>query len=167
MVIVTHLVELLADWVCELGVEYVALLLRLRDFLLYARVLLGVLILEAEVLKLGLYLAESESVCDGGVYVECLAGNLVLLVYLHELKRAHVVQAVGNLYEDDTNVFAHGEQELLEVLGLLRCLHAEYSARYLREAAYDTGNLVAEQVSYVFYGVVRILDNVMEKCCAD
>ena len=76
-------------------------------------------IFETQVLKLSLYAAESQTVRNGCVYVECLAGNLVLFVCLHELERAHVVQAVGYLYENDPDVLAHCEQEFLEVLGLL------------------------------------------------
>ena len=77
------------------------------------------LIFEAEILEFGLYAAKSQTVCDRCVYVEGLAGNLVLLVYLHELERTHVVQAVGNLYEYYPDVLAHCEQQFLEVLGLL------------------------------------------------
>ena len=41
------------------------------------------------------------------------------------LERTHIVQAVGNLDEDDADILRHGQEQLLEVLGLRRSLITE------------------------------------------
>ena len=56
------------------------------------------LILEAEVLKFGLYLVQSKTVSQRGIDIERLAGNLILFVGRLTGKGAHVVQTVANLY---------------------------------------------------------------------
>ena len=106
----SHLVELGLDGGGEGVEELLALCLCDGQLLLYGCVLLGVLILEAEVLELHLYLVQSESVGDRGIDVECLACYLVLLVWCHVLQGAHVVQAVGDFDEYDSYVLRHGEQ---------------------------------------------------------
>ena len=162
-----HCVQLLANRLCELVIKNIAFVLCLLDFLLYACILLGIFIFEAEILQFGLYAAKAKTVGDGGIYVECLAGNLVLLVCLQELQGAHVVQTVGNLYENDPDVLAHCEQELLEVLGLLRSVCAEHTARNLCKAIDNAGNFVTKEVAYVLDRVVGVFDNIVQQCCAN
>ena len=53
-----------------------------------------------------------------GIHKIGFAGNLELLLPLHAVQRPHVVQAVGNLDEDDPDVVAQREQHLPEVLRL-------------------------------------------------
>ena len=81
-------------------------------------VFVGMLILERKVLQFGLYLVQSESVCQWRIDVHGLAGYLVLLVGWLRSECAHVVQTVAYLNKYDADVVAHGEQEFLEVLGL-------------------------------------------------
>ena len=130
-------------------------------------VLLRVLIAEAEVFEFGLYLVQSEAVCQWRIYVEGFSGNLVLLVGRLRLQCAHIVQAVANLYQDYANVVAHGEQELLEVLRLTRCALAEDASADFRKAVDDLRNLRAEDVFYILRGVVGVLNDIVEQCCAD
>ena len=75
-------------------------------------------ILETQVLELGLDGIQAQAVGQRGIDVERLAGNLVLLVGGHGREGAHVVKAVGHLDEHDAHVFGHGEKQLAEVLGL-------------------------------------------------
>ena len=50
---------------------------------------------ESQVLKLAPNFAHAKAVSDGGIYLQCLFGNLVLAVGVKMLQRAHIVQAVG------------------------------------------------------------------------
>ena len=80
VVLEAHLVERVADGGGEVVKHLVALRLGHRQLLDDAVVFLGVLKLEAQVLKFGLYLVQSQAVGDGRIDVERLAGYLVLLV---------------------------------------------------------------------------------------
>ena len=53
-----------------------------------------------------------------GIHKIGFAGNLELLLPLHAVQRPHVVQAVGNLDQNDPDVVAQREQHLPEVLRL-------------------------------------------------
>ena len=117
-VLYSHAVESLANGSGELGEERIALRLRVGELVLDVVVFVRVLILERKVLQLGLDLVQTETVCQRSIDVHGLAGNLVLLVGRLRSECAHVVQTVAYLNKYDAYVVAHGEQELLEVLGL-------------------------------------------------
>ena len=130
-------------------------------------VFLRVLVAEAEVLELLLHLVQAEPVCQRSIDVERLARYLVLLAGQLAAQGAHVVQAVGNLDEDDAYVVAHGEQQLLEGLGLCRCLVAEDATRYLRHAVHNLCYLRTEDVGDVLHRIVRILHHIVQQRRAD
>ena len=125
LVLDAHLVEGFAYGLGEVGEQRVALLLGRCELALYGFVLLWVLVTETEVFKFGLYFVQSETVGERRVDVERLSCYLVLLVGGLRREGAHVVQTVAYLDEYDANVVAHGEQQLLKVLCLCRCLLAE------------------------------------------
>ena len=47
---------------------------------------------------------------DGRVDFHGLTGFFFLLLRLHVLQRTHIVQTVGQLDQDDTDIFCHGEE---------------------------------------------------------
>ena len=81
---------------------------------------------------------------SGRVDVEGFAGDLLLLLGLQVLERAHVVQAVGELDDDDANVGDHGEQHLADVLGLVVFAVGELDLVELGDAFDDVRDLLAE-----------------------
>ena len=117
-VLYSHTVESLAYRSGELCEERIALRLCVGELVLDVVVFVGMLILERKVLQFGLYLVQSESVCQWRIDVHGLAGYLVLLVGWLRSECAHVVQTVAYLNKYDAYVVAHGEQKLLEVFGL-------------------------------------------------
>ena len=60
------------------------------------------------------------------------------------LERAHVVQAVGELDEDDADVVDHGQHHLAQVFGLLLFAGGEVDFADLGDAFDDVGDLLAE-----------------------
>ena len=66
-----------------------------------------------------------------------------------------------------SDVVAHGEQQLSEVLGLCRCLVAEDAARYFGQSVHYLGYLLSEDVLQVFHGVVGVFHHIVEQCRAD
>ena len=125
------------------------------------------LIFETEILKFRFYLVESKTICQRCVNVESLTCNLVLFAWLHALKSSHVVQTVSNLDEYDAYVIIHGQQQLLKILCLGRCLIAEYSARNLGQTVYNLRYLGTENILYVIGCVICVFNHIMQKCRAD
>ena len=88
------------------------------DHRLDLRVLAGMQRLEREVLELPLESVDTEPVGERRVDLERLASLLRLLLLRLVLDRPHVVQAVGELDEDDAYVLRHRDDHLAVVLGL-------------------------------------------------
>ena len=53
------------------------------------------------------------------VDLQRLRGDALLLLRLHVLQGAHVVQTIRQFDDDDPHVAGHGDQQLPQVLGLL------------------------------------------------
>ena len=80
---------------------------------------LGLERLEGEVLELPLHLPDPEPLGERRVDLHRLAGDALLLLRRQAVQRAHVVEPVGELDEDDPDVLGHRQQHLADVLGLL------------------------------------------------
>ena len=75
---------------------------------------------ERQILEFPAHHAHSQAVRNGRVNVQRFAGNALLLVGVQVLQRAHVVQAVRELYQYDAYVGHHRQQHLAYVFGLAR-----------------------------------------------
>ena len=104
---------------------------------------------------------------ERSVDIEGLACYLILFLHGLELECSHVVQSVGNLDEDDSDVFRHGENEFSEVLGLHAGLFAEHASRYFGQSVHYAGYLLPEEVADIFGGVVGIFDHIVQQRGAD
>ena len=80
---------------------------------------LGLERLEGEVLELPLHLPDPEPLGQRRVDLHRLAGDALLLLGRQAVQRAHVVEPVGQLDEDDPDVLGHRQEHLPDVLGLL------------------------------------------------
>ena len=67
---------------------------------------------ERQVLELLFDLLHPEAMGQGGVDVDRLLGDALLLGRRHRRDRAHVVQSVGELDDEDTQVGGHRHQHL-------------------------------------------------------
>ena len=138
-----------------------------RQLALDVGILLGMVVLEAQVFQFGLDFVQSEPVGQRCIDVEGLAGNLILLVGRLRTECTHVVQTVTNLDEYHTDVVTHGEQQLFEVFCLGRSAVTEDTARNLGQAVHDLRYLRAEDVLNVLYRVVGVFHHVVEQGRAD
>ena len=125
------------------------------------------LVAETQIFKFRLDLVQSQSVGDGRIDIERFSRDLVLLVGRLRCKRAHVVESVTDLNEDHTDVIAHREQQLLEVLGLRRGMITKDAATDLGKSIDDLGDLLAKDILNVLGGIVSVLHNIMEQSGAD
>ena len=83
------------------------------------------------------------------------------------VERPHVVQAVGQLDEDDADVVDHREQHLAEVLRLALLARRERNGADLRHPLDDVGDLGAEQLLDALDRGQRVLDDVVQQAGGD
>ena len=83
------------------------------------------------------------------VDLERLARLLDLLLLRQRLERAHVVEAVGELDQDDPDVGGHRDHHLAVVLGLVLVAALEGDPGELGDAVDERGDLVAELLAHL------------------
>ncbi len=151
----------------EVGAGLVDVALALRALLvdepLDLRVLARVQRREREVLELPLDRVDAEAVRDRGVDVEGLLRLLDLLLLRHRADGAHVVQAVGQLDQDDPDVRGHRDHHLAVVLRLRLVARGERQAGELRDAVDERRDLLAERRLHVLQRRRRVLHGVVEQ----
>ncbi len=99
---------------------------------------------EREVFELPLHVLDAEAVRERRVDVERLLRDPLLLRFGQRRDRAHVVQAVGELDQQDAHVLRHRDEHLAHRGGLLRLLGVELEAVELGDAVDDRGDVGAE-----------------------
>ena len=119
--------------------------------------------LEREVLELPLERVDAEPVRERRVHLERLARLLRLLLLPLVLDRPHVVEAVGELDEDDADVLRHRDDHLPVVLGLGLLAALEADPRQLRDALDELRDLGAELGAELLEVGVRVLDDVVQE----
>jgi hypothetical protein len=128
-------------------------------------VLLGVEVAEGEVFKLPLDLPDAEAVGEGGVDLHRLARLATAMILRHGVHRAHVVEAVGELDDDDADILGHGEEHLAQVLGVggVHGGGAELDGLELGGAVDEAGDLGVEAVGELGGGDAAILLDIVEE----
>ncbi len=127
----------------------------------------GIGVAEGQVFELAAHFAHPEAVGEWGVDVEGLAGDGFLAVGLQVLEGAHVVEAVGELDEDDADVGDHGQQHLADVFCLAVFAIGELNFVDLGDAFDDVGDLIAEAGFNLLTGGGRVFDGVVEEAGGD
>ena len=165
-VVDVRLPELFGDTLLN-ALEELLMLLALRlealDDLVVAD---GVEDLERKILKLPLDAAHAEAVRDRRVDLHGLERLVSLLALGQELERARVVQAVGELDEDDADILCHREEHLTQILELLLLLGVAQHAQ-ARNAVDELRDRRAELVLDLLVAEFGVLDAVMQECGAD
>ena len=119
--------------------------------------------LEGQVLELPLHLPDPEPLGQGGVDLHRLAGDALLLVGRQGRQRAHVVEPVGELDEDDPDVLGHGQEHLPDVLGLLLLVGMGAELGQLGHAVDQVGDLRSEALLDVGQVELGVLGDVVEQ----
>ncbi len=158
-----HLVEALAHVHQDLLEVLLALGRPGGDHLLDLGVALRVQRGEGQVLELPAHLLHAEAMGQRRVDVEGLLGRAPLLPFGHDGERAHVVQPVGQLDQQDPPVVGHGDEHLADGRGLLRLLRVELEAVQLGHAVDHLGHPVAEGRLDGVEGQSGVLDRVVEE----
>ena len=120
-------------------------------------------VLEGQLLQLAVDLVQAQPVRDRRIDVERLAGDALALVGRHRLHRAHVVQPVGQLDQDDAHVARHRQQHLAEGLGLAFLAGVELQLVQLGQAVHQLGGGRAEALDQLGLGDALVLDRVVHQ----
>ena len=97
--------------------------LALRDFFNKVIIDIGFQIFERKVIQFHLDLGYSEPGCDRRIDVERLLRDADLLLGRHVAQRAHIVEAVCELDQNDTDILGHCKEHLAKVSRLFFLLH--------------------------------------------
>ena len=118
---------------------------------------------EREVLELPLDVLHAEPVRERRVDVERFLRDPLLLGLGQRRDRAHVVQPVGELDQQDAHVLRHRDEHLAHRRGLLRLLGVELEPVELGDAVDDRGDVGTERVVEVGERHRRVLDRVVQQ----
>src|SRR5690554_441858 len=131
---------------------------RFRDVLGAHRIQRG----KAQVFQLGRNRMHTQAVGNRGVDIEGFSGDALALFIRHGAQRAHVMQAVCQLYQDHPDVLGHGQGHFLEVLGLGFSPGAELDLGQLGYAIYQFGDVFPELLAQSIFRDTGIFDNVVQ-----
>ena len=120
-------------------------------------------VLEGQLLQLAVERVQAEPVRDRRVDLERLARDAPALLRIDRVQRAHVVQPVGELDQDDAHVARHRQQHLAEVLGLRLLGRGELELVELGDAVDQVGDDGAEALDQLLLGDARVLEHVVQQ----
>ena len=132
------------------------------DFFLQGKESFRLKIAKRQVLKLTAHDAHSEAERDGCVNVQRFARNALLLFGFEIFERAHVVQAVSQLDENNAHVVHHGKQHLADVFGLARFGSHHLEAADFGYALDEVSDVGAKALFDARDGILRVFDSVMK-----
>jgi hypothetical protein len=158
-----HLSELLAQEIARLRDVLLALGSLLGDEALDLVVLAGMKARERQVLQLPLDRMDPEPVRQRRVDLEGLTRLVELLLLGERLQGAHVVEAVGELDEDDPDVRGHRDHHLAVVLRLVLVAALEGDLRELGDPVHEPHHLIPEELAHLVEAGARVLDRVVEQ----
>mmetsp|Transcript_35693 Transcript_35693/g.75203 ORF Transcript_35693/g.75203 Transcript_35693/m.75203 type:complete len:436 (-) Transcript_35693:947-2254(-) len=125
---------------------------------------------EGDVLQLRFERPQSHAMRQRREDVQRLPADLPLLLGLHVAQRAHVVQPIGELDDDDAIIVRHGHEHLAEVLGLLVGVVGEGELGklgHLGLALHNVLDLLAEHGLDLLEGEVGVLDGIVKEAGHD
>ncbi len=124
-------------------------------------------IAERQLLELVLHLAHPEAIGNRGVDVARLLRDLDAALLGQMVERAHVVEPIGELHEDDADVVDHREQHLADVLRLPLLARRERDGADFRHPFDHVGDLGPEELLDALDGRQRVFDDVVEQTGGD
>jgi len=128
---------------------------------------LGVKHPERQVFQFLAHPLHTHAACQRCVDVHGFASLLNLLVFGHRFDRAHVVQPVGQLDQNDAQVLGHGHKQLAEILGLLGLVAGQLQIGQLGHPIDQHRHLVAKAFFNLAVGRFGVFDRVVQQGCDD
>ena len=113
------------------------------------------------------HLLHAHAAGERRIDVERLLGDAAARGGRHEFERSHVVQAVGQLDQENADVVGDRQQQLAQVFGLLGLARHQFQPFQLGEPFHQGADLVAEDMIDFGAGGLGILDGVVQQCGHD
>ncbi|MPM61172.1 hypothetical protein SDC9_108028 [bioreactor metagenome] len=108
-------------------INFIPLLSRLFNFSRKFSVRLRVFVLETKFFEFGFYGKKTQSMRQRRINVHGFTGYLELLGRSHGRQCPHIVQTIGNFYQDHTNIFRHRQQEFTKIFRLCRYIFTKHT----------------------------------------
>src|ERR1051326_2108979 len=141
-----------------------ALAALLRDLLRQGTILLLLEVLERQILELPTHLRHTKAVGERSIEIARLLRDAPALFLGEEIQRPHVVQAVGELDDDDARIFRDRQEELAIALDLTFLCRAPGGALGdLWPAGHNAGDLAAKLPVDVGDRDLGVFDDVMQQ----
>ena len=122
---------------------------------------------KGQVFQLGLEAEHAQAAGQGGVDIQGLPGDALLLGGLHEPQGPHVVDPVGQLHQQDPDVVGHGEDHLADIFRLLGLPVAEDQLADLGDPVDHIRHFLAEVFFQIVQGGGGVLHRVVEQAGGD
>ena len=152
-----------AHGIGDLGDDLATIAARGQHGLVQHLVAVGVHRGKAQVLQFAEQQVKAQPVRDGRVDVQGLAGDAAALFGIDRVQRAHVVQPVGQLDEDDAHVARHRQQHFPEAFSLLFRLGGEIQAVQLGQAIDQFRDFGAESFGQLVLGDALVFHHVVQQ----
>ena len=132
-------------------------------------------VLKRQIVKLYLDLTDTKTPCYRRIDVQRLLSYPVLLLRRHMSKCSHIVESVGKLYKDDTDILGHSQKHLPEVLRLhfkLLCSLVFIVGRKLQtlqlgNTIYKKCYIRSKLLIYLVFGENSVFYDIMQKPCCN
>ena len=141
----------------------IALVAAKRQVIFDLLVRIGVEIAQGEILQFLFDGADAEAVRNGRIDLHALHRLFALFGRRPEFTGAHIVQAVGELNDDDADVLAHRDEHFADILGLLLLARGIRDSAHLCDAVDKAGNLGAKHLAQLVQIDLCILHDIVQK----
>ena len=118
---------------------------------------------EGQVLQLLAHFLHAHTPGQRRIDVERLLGNAPSRFRRHEVQRAHVVQAIGELHQEHADIVGNGQQQFAQILGLLGLPRYQFQPLQLGEALDQRADLGPEDLVDLGPRRFGVLDRVVEQ----
>ena len=109
------------------------------------------------------HLLHAHAARERRIDVQRFLGDPVTCRGRHELQRAHVVQTVGKLDQENADIVGDRQQQLAQVLGLLGLPRYQLQPLQLGETFHQRADLVPEDVIDFGAGGLGVLDGIVQQ----
>ena len=123
----------------------------------------GLEMLEGKIFELPPHLRHTKTVCKRRVEIACFLRDTTALLGREPIERAHVVQPISQLDQDDTRILRDGQKELAVILDLTLFARRERQVGDLGQSIDDLRDLFAEFVLDVLDRDIGVFDDVMQQ----
>lgn len=118
---------------------------------------------EGQVFQLVAHILHAHAAGERRIDFHGLFGNAAALVGRHIFHGAHIVQAVGELHQQNAHVIGNGEQQLAQVFRLLGLAGNEIELLELGQPLHQPADIFAEQLIDFGTGGGGILDRIVQQ----